>query len=201
MIHGQLYNEKELLRQLAEGSEAAFRTLFLAYRDKLYTYVAKVSGSEEAAEDVVHEVFLKLWSKRAELPEIENLNAYLYRIARNDSINLFRRMAKETLILSEIGREQGLETGFEGEDRITHAEVLATIKEAVEKLTPQQRQVFLMSREQGLKVSEISQQLNIAEQTVKNRITEALKALRADIGRVYGPHAIIIYTLYNLTGI
>lgn len=189
-----------MLRQLAEGSEDAFRALFYAYRDKLYTYIAKLSGSEEAAEDTVHDVFLKLWTKRAELPEIDNLNAYLYSIARNMSINLFRRMAKETLILSEIGREQGLEAGFEGEDRIIHAEVLATIKAAIDKLTPQQRQVFLMSRQQGLKIAEIAQQLDLAERTVKNHIHEALRFLREEIGRSYGPNAIIIYALYNLTG-
>lgn len=201
MPENLLYDEKELLRQLSQGSEDAFRALFYAYRDKLYTYIVKLSGSEKEAEDTVHDVFLKLWTKRADLPEIDNLNAYLYSIARNMSINLFRRMAKETLILSEIGREQGLETGFEGEDRITHAELLATIKEAVDKLTPHQRQVFLMSRQQELKIAEIAERLNIAEQTVKNRITEALKLLREDIGRHYGPNAVIIYALYNLTGI
>lgn len=201
MTNEPVYNEPELLRQLAEGSEQAFRALFLAYKDKLYTYVLKLSGSPETAEDTVHEVFLKLWTKRAEIPQIDNLNAYLYGIARNQSINIFRRMAKETLILSEIGRDQGMDTGFEGEDRITHAEVLASIRVAVDQLTPQQRHVFIMSRQQGLRIAEIARELGIAERTVKNHLHEALRFLREEMGRQYGPNAIIIYALYQLTGI
>lgn len=200
MTNDYLYDEPRLLQQLAEGSEEAFRELFLAYRDKLYTYIYKISGSAEAAEDTVHDVFITLWEKRANLPQINNLNAYLYRIARNRSINLFRRMAKETLILAEIGRDQGLPTGLEGEDRITHAEVLASIREAVDKLTPQQRQVFLLSRQKGLKIREIAQELSITERTVINHMSQALRFLRAEIGHQYGTSAIIIYVLHNLTG-
>ncbi len=199
MIHGQSYNERELLRQLAAGSEDAFRTLFRAYRDKLYNYVVKLSGSAQTAEDTVHDIFLKLWEKKAELPEMYNLDAYLYRMARNRSLDVFRRVAREGLILSEIGRDQGLEAGFEGEDRITHQEVLEAIRIAVNKLTPQQRQVFLLSRQQGLKIGEIAHQLEIAERTAKNHLSQALSFLREEIGRTYGPNAIIIFALYNLT--
>lgn len=188
-----------MLRQLAAGSEDAFRTLFRAYRDKLYNYVVKLSGSAQTAEDTVHDIFLKLWEKKAELPEMYNLDAYLYRMARNRSLDVFRRVAREGLILSEIGRDQGLEAGFEGEDRITHQEVLEAIRIAVNKLTPQQRQVFLLSRQQGLKIGEIAHQLEIAERTAKNHLSQALGFLREEIGRTYGPNAIIIFALYNLT--
>ena len=198
MINPQPYNERELLQQLAAGNENAFRTLFLAYRDKLYNYVVKLSGSAETAEDTVHDVFLKLWAKRAQLPEMYNLDAYLYRMVRNRSIDIFRLVAKEGLMVEEIGRDQGQDAGFEGEDRITHREVLDAIQKAVSNLTPQQRQVFLMSRQQGLKIGEIARQLNIAERTAKNHLSEALRFLRAEMGRQYGPNALIIFALYNL---
>lgn len=187
-----------MLRQLAQGSEEAFRSLFHAYRDKLYNYVVKLSGSVQTAEDTVHDVFLKLWERRATLPDMYNLDAYLYRMARNKSIDIFRLVAKEGLMLSEIGRERGTEAGFEGEDRVTHREVLAAIREAVDKLTPQQRQVFLLSRQQGLKTGEIARQLGIAERTAKNHLSEALRFLRGEMGRQYGPNAVIIFALYNL---
>lgn len=195
------YNEQELLRQLAAGSENAFRVLFLAYKDKLYTFLLKLSGSEETAEDMVHEVFLKLWTKRAELPEMYNLSAYLYSIARNKTMNLFRQHAKENLMLAEIGREQGREGAFEGEDRIIHQEVLAAINQAVEKLTPKQRKVFLLSRHHGLKIPAIAAQLNIEEKTVKNHLWQALQLVREEIGQQYGPKAILIFAIYNLTGL
>lgn len=200
MTSSQSYNEKELLKQLATGSEAAFRTLFDTYRDKLYTYIFKLSGSVETAEDTVHDVFLKLWLQREQLPEIDNLNAYLYKMAHNISFTLFRRMAKETLILAEIGREHAKETAFEGEDNISQQEVLHFIREAVSQLTPLQKTIFVMSREQGLKLADIAQQLDLSEQTVKNRITEAMRFLREEIGRQYGPTAVILYVLYDLAG-
>lgn len=199
MFNDQEYNESVLLRQLAEGNEEAFRKLFLAYKDKLYTYICKLSGSAETAEDMVHDVFLKLWEKREALPDIDNLNAYLYQISRNKSINLFRRMAKETLILSEIGRDEGIPGSLEGENRLIHADVLASIREAVDKLTPQQRQVFLLSRQNGLKINEIARKLGITERTVTNHMSQALRFLREELSRQYGPSAIIIYALYNLS--
>lgn len=199
MFNDQEYNESVLLRQLAEGNEEAFRKLFLAYKDKLYTYICKLSGSAETAEDMVHDVFLKLWEKREALPDIDNLNAYLYQISRNKSINLFRRMAKETLILSEIGRDEGIPGSLEGENRLIHADVLASIREAVDKLTPQQRQVFLLSRQNGLKINEIARKLGITERTVTNHMSQALRFLREELSRQYGPSAVIIYALYNLS--
>jgi RNA polymerase sigma-70 factor (ECF subfamily) len=199
LFNDQEYNESVLLRQLAEGNEEAFRKLFLAYKDKLYTYICKLSGSAETAEDMVHDVFLKLWEKREALPDIDNLNAYLYQISRNKSINLFRRMAKETLILSEIGRDEGIPGSLEGENRLIHADVLASIREAVDKLTPQQRQVFLLSRQNGLKINEIARKLGITERTVTNHMSQALRFLREELSRQYGPSAVIIYALYNLS--
>jgi RNA polymerase sigma-70 factor (family 1) len=195
----QPYDEQELLCQLAEGSEDAFRTLFHTYRDKLYNYIYKLSGSAESAEDTVHEVFLKLWMKRKNLPDMHNFSAYLYSIARNKSLNLFRQKAKESLVLAEIGREFGTEKGFDGEERIIHQEVLAAIDLAVNKLTRQQRQVFLMSRIQGLKNGEIAGQLNIEEKTVKNHLWQALQSVRQELEIRYRTNAIIIFAVYNLS--
>lgn len=196
-----LYNERELIQQLAAGDEAAFHHIFNAYRDKLYTYIIKLSGSAEMAEDTVHDVFLKIWVNREKLPEIENLNAYLYSMTRNHALTNFRRMAKETLILAEIAKEHGVETGMEAEDRMTYREVADFIRQSVNKLTPQQKLVFLMSRQQHLKLAEIANQLGITERTAKNHISEALRFLRQEIGRKYGPDAIILYVIHHLTGL
>jgi RNA polymerase sigma-70 factor (family 1) len=196
----QRYNERELLQKLHSGSEDAFRILFNAYRDKLYTYIFKLSGSIETAEDTVHDIFLKLWQRRDQILEIENLNAYLYRMAHNLAFNVFRRMAKETLIMAELQREQGSDAGFEAEERITHSEVTEFIKVAVNKLPPQQKLVFLMSRNEGLKLSEIAERLNIAERTVKNHMGKALQFLREEIARSYDSCAVILFVLHYLGG-
>lgn len=192
------YNEQELLRQLAEGSEDAFRVLFHAYRHKLYAYILKLSGSAETASDTVNEIFLRIWQRREQAEQIGSLGSYLFRMAHNEAYQIFRRRAKETLILAELQKEKGMQAGFEGEDRVTHREVLAFIRGAVNKLTPQQKQVFLLSREQGMRLAEIAERLQISERTVKNHMTSAMKFLREEMRGQYGDLATILLLLYPL---
>lgn len=157
MPENLLNNEKDLLAQVSKGDEHAFRKLFSAYRGKLYSYVYKITESKETAEDTVHDVFLKLWLGREKLPEIQHLNAYLYRMAHNHVYNGLRRMAKKTLVMAELERQSGYETS-DPDDKLVRKEVRQFINQAVNKLTPQQREVFQMSRELGLKplLSEIN---------------------------------------------
>lgn len=194
----QLYNEKNLLLQVSEGNETAFRQLFDTYRDKLYSYIFKITESKEAAEDTVHDVFLKIWIQRDRLPEIQNLSAYLYRMAHNQAYNGLRRMAKETLVMAELERGAGFEES-DPNDKLVRKEVRQFIHDAVNKLTPQQREVFKMSREEGLKQEEIAQRLNISILTVKKHLTDGLNTLRKEISDSYGTHAVALYVMYCLT--
>jgi RNA polymerase sigma-70 factor (ECF subfamily) len=191
------YNEKDLLMQVSEGNELAFRQLFNTYRGKLYSYILRITESKEIAEDTVHDVFLKIWINKESLPEILNLNAYLYRMAHNHAYNGFRRMAKETLVMAELERQAGYETS-DPNDKLIRKEVRKFIHDAVNKLTPQQKEVFRMSREEGLKQEEIAQRLNISIFTVKKHLTDALNYLRKEISHSYGSQAIAFYVIYYM---
>lgn len=193
------YNERDLLLQVAEGSEAAFRALFTSYAPKLKSYVLKLSRSPETAEDIVHDVFLNIWKNRDKLNSIENFDSYLFTAARNNTHKSFRRRAKETLIVAELKKTDPGEAAFEGEDRITSQEVQAFIQNAIDKLSPQQKKIFLLSRSEGLSHDEIAQRLGIARRTVTNTITGALRSLRDDIGTTYGSYAIAIFVLHGLS--
>ena len=194
-----LYNEKDLLLQVSEGNEHAFRQLFNTYRSKLYTYIFKITESKETAEDTVHDVFLKLWTNKEKLTEIQNLNAYLYKMAHNHAYNGFRRMAKETLVMAELERQHGYELS-DPDDQLVRKEVRKFIYEAVNKLTPQQKEVFKMSRELGMKQEEIAQRLNISIHTVKKHLTDALNYLRKEISQSYGSKAVALYVINSLVG-
>jgi RNA polymerase sigma-70 factor (family 1) len=192
-----LYNEKDLLLRVSEGNENAFRQLFNTYRSKLYSYILKITESKETAEDTVHDVFLKIWITREKLPEIQNINAYLYRMAHNRAYNGLRRMAKETLVMAELEKGTGYESS-DPNDKLVRKEVRQFIHDAINKLTPQQKEVFRMSREEGLKQKEIAQRLNISIFTVKKHLTDALNFLRKEISLSYGSQAIAIYVIYYL---
>lgn len=197
MTNELLYNERELLVQVSASNEIAFRQLFNTYRGKLYAYILKITESKETAEDTVHDVFLKLWTSRDRLPEIQNLNAYLYRMAHNQAYNGLRRMAKETLVMAELERGTGYESS-DPNDKLIRKEVRQFIHDAINRLTPQQKEVFRMSREEGLKQEEIALRLNISIFTVKKHLTDGLNHLRKEISDSYGTHAAALYIMYCL---
>lgn len=185
MLQPAFFNEKELLLQLAEGNEIAFRQLFLAYRNKLYNYVFKLSQSREFAEDAVHDVFLQLWTHRQGLAHVTNINAYIYKMAHNRALNGFKRMAAQTLMLKDMQQTPATET-VNAEDNMLWKEASEFLQQSVNMLTPQQKQVFVMSREQGMKQEEIAGALNISIFTVKKHLADARKALRQSLTANYG---------------
>src|SRR6478735_11143470 len=87
-------NEKELLALIAKGDEIAFSKLFFQFKDRIYSIAFKLTKSTIAAEEIVQEVFLKIWLKRASLTEIENFSAYLFIIARNDVYKGLKQIAR-----------------------------------------------------------------------------------------------------------
>lgn len=176
-MSSHLHNENELLQQAAGGSETAFTTLFYLYKDRLYGYILRLTGSPEMAEDVVQDVFLKLWKNRNGLTEIEHLRGYVFRMAQHHAINAFKRMAKEALLVAN--------NALHPDAVVTDAEAVLELKEVqqvlnqvVSKLPPQQKLVYTLSREQGLKHEEIARHLNISLSTVNKHMIQALRAIR-----------------------
>jgi RNA polymerase sigma-70 factor (family 1) len=191
------YAEKELLLRVSEGSEDAFAHLFQQYRGKLYHYILTITESKETAEDTVHDVFLKIWINREKLPAIENLNSYLYMMSRNEALSGLRRMAKETLIMAELQKNA---IGFsEGADKASQNEVKKFITLAIEKLSPQQRKVFILNRQEGLKHEQIADQLGISINTVRTHLAKATQFLRDEIGQRYGTLTTAIIVLHKLS--
>jgi RNA polymerase sigma-70 factor (ECF subfamily) len=172
--------EKELLKQSAEGDANAFAGLFRMYRHKLYGFLLRTTGSPEMAEDIAQDIFLKLWKNRELLTEIEQFGGYIYRMAQNQVINSLKRMARETLILDELGKTPPL-TDPDAEAQLSLQEVTQSLHHALDKLTPKQKLVYTLSRERGLKHEEIARYLNISPSTVNNHMIEALRLIRQQL--------------------
>lgn len=189
-------NEKNLLQQVSEGNEQAFRQLFDTYKNKLYFYILKITESEDVAEDVVQNIFLKLWINRANLIQIQNLNAYLYRMSHNYAINGLKRMARETLVLAEISKQEP-KSYNSADDNVIHKDVQQLLNKAIEQLPTQQKLVFKMSWNEGLKQEEIAQRLNISILTVKKHKGEALRKIRENIHTSYGLSGLIFYVILS----
>lgn len=182
MGEAYLDSDKHLLLAAAQGSQGAFVALFHRYKSKLYGYTFRLTASEELAEDVVQDVFMKLWADYHSLAAIDNFGSYLFRASKNQVLNHFKRMAHETAIVSELFRD-GEQGGNNAHEWLAAKEVEQVLKSVVEKLPPQQRAVYLLSREDGMSHEEISELLKISPNTVKNHIVQAMGTIRAQLRR------------------
>ncbi len=192
------YEENTLLQLIAQDDEEAFRQIFYRYRPRLVSFVLGLGRSAQAAEDIVHDIFLDLWRNRAKLPEIEHFSTYLFKAVRYRAHRLMERKARETLILAELRSQDDEEPASLQQDSLSLQAVKVFLRQRLEKLTPQQRKIFLLSREYGLTHAQIAQKLGIQPQTVSNHLSEALRYLRDEMNAFYGPWAVVLCIMYGI---
>lgn len=177
--------EKVLLHRIAAGDQGAFGELFQAYHQRLGAYIFRLTESLPAAQEIVQDVFLKIWLKRESLPEIQWFDAYLFTAARNHVFNYLRKVARER------NQQQLLQAGLDssdahdGGDKEQYYELL---DEAIEHLPRQQKQVYLLHRREGLSHAEIAARMKLSVETVKKHMSLALRAIRdyLQVGRLTG---------------
>lgn len=172
-------DEQNLLHLVAEGDEKAFRSLFEKHHPKLGGYVFRLTNSYELTQEIVQDAFLKIWSNRHTLREISNFDAYLFTIARNHTFNVLKQIAREQVRKKAWEQTQETELSVLAEELGSYKETSAIIQKAIEQLPPRQKDVFTLSREEGLTHEQISERLGIALETVKKHMVLALKAIRA----------------------
>ncbi|MHA4806783.1 RNA polymerase sigma factor [Flavitalea flava] len=178
------HSPKDLFSRIASGDEAAFGELFHLWRDKLYYYILRITNSPEMAEDILQDVFVKLWVNRKEFVDFQNFEGYFYKMCQNRAISGMRRMAQETLILAELRKEPAT-FGLAVDEILNQKELNKELQEIIRRLPNQQRQVYSLCREQGLKHEEIAGILKISASTVKNHLTIALRTIRQELSRDY----------------
>jgi RNA polymerase sigma-70 factor (family 1) len=171
-------NDSELLQQLAEGNEQAFKIFFHTYRDRLFYYISRFVKSEAVAEELVMDVFMKIWLGRELAVKIDNLDSFLFRVAHNKSIDFLRAAAKDKKLKQLLWEKIQAESGEKQEDFFLVQEYEEKIREAIALLSPQRKKVYQLSREQELTHDQIAVQLNISKATVNNHIVEAQRFIR-----------------------
>jgi RNA polymerase sigma-70 factor (family 1) len=189
MNHVSGYTEKELLQSSMEGDEKAFAEIFSRYKFKLYGYIYRLTQSQEMAEDIVQDTFLKLWKHRDRLGAIDNLSSYIFRMAQNQSITAFRRMAMETMIIRQMLTGEADFSPSTPESALALKEMEENFRKAVNNLPPQQKKVYQLSREEGLKYEEIAEKLHISRGTVRNHMVQLLRTLRTQLEKDLDPPA------------
>ena len=172
------------IKELKDGDEICFKQVFDQYHQKLYFFILYKTKSEYIAEEVVQMAFTKLWQCRQTLHEEYTISTQLFRIATTILIDFLRKYNNKEAITSRLDVldiEKGVDSTNE---KVSGAELQKKISEAVNDLPPVRKQVFEMSREQGMSYREIAETLSVSSKTVETHIYKALKQIKKHISMV-----------------
>jgi RNA polymerase sigma-70 factor (family 1) len=181
MQNKELGEERDLILKIAVGDQQAFRLIFDAYKNKVFSYSNRYLKSKEKAEEVVQETFLKIWLKRESLNEIENFGGYIRKIAVNLTLDSLRALAAENK-KADLSKVMWTEHDTGTEDEIMRKDAQTYVDQLLDKLPKQQGLVYRMCHIEGMKQKEVAEILHIAPSTVKVHLREALKTLRTLVG-------------------
>lgn len=201
MVQGVSNND--LIKEIKRGDESAYEILFMKYFNRLFGFAKSILKDEGLAQDIVQEVFIKIWEKRDGI-ESTNLDAYLYRLVRNQCISQIRhlKIVKNThRDFSEIKNiEELYRIDFLRDEPYVciEKELEQEIKQVINSLPERCREVFTLSRVSGLKNREIAEQLDMNIKNVEKHITKALTVFRNHFGEQL-PIAIIVLLLQQMS--
>ncbi|MFP5042346.1 RNA polymerase sigma factor [Parasediminibacterium sp. JCM 36343] len=171
-------NDFDLLYETSLGSEAAFKMLFEKHKDKLFNYLIKVTKYKEVSEEIIADVFLKIWMGKELLTDVKNFEAFLYVVAKNKALD-FLRIASRTEKLQKMVSRKIYEEQESGADyKIIEREYQVILENAIEQLSPKRKQIFKLSRDHGMTHEQIAHHLNLSRNTVRNTMAETLKTIR-----------------------
>ncbi len=163
----------------------AYEALVREHYERLCNFAFRLLSSREAAEDIVHDVFLQIWRHREQF-EFHDPLAYLYRAVRNRAAGLHRHEAMRARVLTGLTPEAGANEPAAASDSAAEQEahdLAAAVARAVDTLPPRCRLIFTMSREQGLTYAEIAAALELSVKTVEAQMSRAFKLLRPQLVR------------------
>jgi RNA polymerase sigma-70 factor (family 1) len=174
--HTYIHNEDELLILLQNGNEEAFARLFNMHRGSIYTVACKFLRSAVLAEEIVQDVFLKIWLKRSEMAGIQDFKSYLFIMARNFIFDRIKKMAYETAAKIQLKNEPFCIDDTEHLVRQHQCQQL--LQQAIELLPPQQKKIYLLAKDNGLSHEKIAGEMKLSKLTVKTHMAKALQSIR-----------------------
>ena len=174
------HSEFQLVKSLKDGSILAFNTLFNHYGNRLYQFSLRYLKSEEEAEELVQEVFTRVWERRSELKAELSFSSYLFTIAFNVIRKYFRRKAHFSDYLNNKVKD---DLNLDTVNRVNHDSLKKYLDNLVTLLPRRRKEIFIKSRYEGFTIREIAHEMKISKKTVENQLTQALKFIRSHLSR------------------
>jgi RNA polymerase sigma-70 factor (family 1) len=172
---------KYLLNDIAlYNNRASFKKLYLLYYSKLFWFAKSFVKNDEAAEEIIDDVFLNLWMQRQRLTEINNFSNYCYVSVKNKSLTHISKTQLNQVNIDDVKIEI-IDSAATGEDKLICGDVTKVINNSLNKLSDQCKVVFKLVKEDGLKYREVAELLNLSIKTVEYHMGNALKQISSGI--------------------
>ena len=174
-------SDSQLAAQIKMSQKHAFDQLFERYSQPLYRFSKSLLKNHEDAEGIVQEVFFRIWKKRREIDESRSFSSYLFSIAHNVIVDQVRKRVKEQKYEDFIVRQAQV-SYMNPEDEMEFNELKSLVDDVVSELPERRKQIYRLSRVEGLSHKEIAKRMNIQAKTVENQLNLALKQIRSQLG-------------------
>lgn len=170
------YNER-LCKRISKGDEKAFIEIYEIYYDAIYTFILKYVFSPYLSQDLTHDVFLKVWEKRKSFKSVINLRAYVYKIARNHTLDYLKRVNLSSEVLAEI--EVHYYSPPRGvEDQLIEKEYFKFLDEVIRSLPDRSQEIFHMCRKEKKTYQETASLLGVSKDTVKYHMVQSMRVMK-----------------------
>ncbi len=189
------YNEKNLVALLKESDKTAFRELFNEYGKRLYQFSIKYLREKEDAEDLVNEVFLKIWENRGSLKTGTSFQSYLFTIAYNNIRQRFLKRNREEKYI-QIFAQEHLSESLKSEDQLDYLAFVKIVNEVIDTLPARRREIFILYYKEELKSKQIAEKLNLTEQFIRNQLSIAKKTIIDKFKETNKLEGILFFSLF-----
>jgi RNA polymerase sigma-70 factor (family 1) len=179
MPNDNLFNEKQILQQLSQGSEIAFEKIYNFYSQRLYCKVLRLLKSEVIAEEILQDVFLIIWDNRSKLNPDKSFCSYLFCIATNKCYDYYRRIIRDKKLLRKLNQSPGYSDTIE--ESVINKESSGILYHAIELLPPKRKLIFRLCKVEGKTYEEVSLQLGISPSTISDHIVKANHFIKTQI--------------------
>jgi RNA polymerase sigma-70 factor (family 1) len=190
------HNEKELLRQIAQGDRGAFKVLYTAYFPQVQHYISLFEPSKHSLDDLTQDVFVRIWVKRGQLEKVEAFRGYMFMVTRNVVFN-FLRALKVGQKIRKLDEASIPAAANDTESELLLKQYYQIAQEAMDKLPPGRRKVLKMSLDDGLSLDEIAAELKISRSGVKKQLYAATAFVRQYL-QEHGGISLLLYVFLSL---
>ncbi len=174
-------SEQAYLAALKNDDIKAFDNLFEEYGKRLYHFAYGYLKSKDDAEEIVQEVFLKVWRNRKQLKPDLSFKAYIFKIAYHQILEILKQINRSQTYRHEI-IDESIFFNDDTNTRLNYQMLLEKVESLIQKLPSRQKEILLKRKKEGIPVKEIATQLGVSPKTVENHLTQALKSIKKDLG-------------------